>query len=385
MIKLSDTEVSTVSGNPVTVSADGSLILFVDADFNLRLVRSDGSRELIVSDTGTWRSLALSPDGRKLATTTIFADTIVFILDFVDPEATQSIKLTSPTTQDELETNVVVFADAMGWDLNGDFLIYDAYNVIPQAEGDPIAYWNVNILNVAEEVIVPLFPPQDRGLQLGNPSLANTNESFIVFDFLDSENDFNQIIVFDLFTGEGEVLETGDVLGFPSFSPDDTELIFERRDAGTDALSLARIPLSEGRLETTGATETFRLNSESARWFVVEVEDPPTDVDEVESDGLPASLALQQNYPNPFNSSTVIRYSLLDEGFVSLVVYDLVGRRVATVVSGHQSAGLHTVGWDGVNQQGQPVASGVYLYELATTTSDGARQTSEARKLVLLR
>ncbi len=81
----------------------------------------------------------------------------------------------------------------------------------------------------------------------------------------------------------------------------------------------------------------------------------------------------------------MIRYSLVDEGFVSLVVYDLVGRRVATVVSGYQSEGFHTVGWDGVNQQGQPVASGVYLYELATTTSDGARQTSEARKLVLLR
>ncbi len=300
LIKLSDTEVSTVSGNPVTVSADGSLILFVDADFNLRLVRSDGSRELIVSDTGTWRSLALSPDGRKLATTTVFADTTIFILDLVDPDATQSIKLSSPTTQDELEANVVVFADAMGWDPNGDLLIYDAYNVIPQADGDPIAYWDVNILNVAEEVIVPLFPPQAAGLQLGNPSFANTNESFIVFDFLDAENDFNQIIVFDLFTGEGTVLETGDVLGFPSFSPDDTELIFERRDADTDALSLARIPLSEGRLETTGATETFRLNSESARWFVVEVEDPPTDVDEVESDGLPASLALEQNYPNPF-------------------------------------------------------------------------------------
>jgi len=385
LTKLSDTEVSTVSGNPLTVSASGEFIFFVDADFNLRLLATDDGRELIVSDTGTWRSLALSPDGRKLATTTIFADTTIFILDLVDPDATQSIKLSSPTTQDGLEAHVVVFADAMGWDPTGDLLIYDAYNVIPQADGDPIAYWDVNILNVAEEVVVPLFPPQASGLQLGNPSFANTNETFIVFDFLDVENDFNQIIVFDLFTGEGQVLETGGVLGFPSFSPDDTKLIFERHDAGTDALSLARIPLSEGRLETTGPTETFRLNSESARWFVVEVEDPPTDVDEVESDGLPASLALEQNYPNPFNSNTVIGYNLADDGFVSLVVYDLVGRRVTTVVSGYQSAGTHSVGWDGLNQQGRPVASGVYLYELTTTTSVGARQTSAGRKLVLLR
>ena len=175
------------------------------------------------------------------------------------------------------------------------------------------------------------------------------------------------------------------MLGFPSFSPDDTELIFERRDSDTDDLSLARIPLSEGRLATIGPTQTFRLNSESARWFVIEVDDPPTDVDEVGSDGLPVSLALEQNYPNPFNSNTVIRYMLAADGFASLVVYDLVGRRVATVASGHERAGLHTVGWDGLNQQGQPVASGVYLYELTTATSDGAMQRSEARKLVLLR
>ena len=385
LIKLSDTEVSTISGNPVTVAADGSLILFVDADFNLRLVAADGSGEVIVSDSGTWRSLALSPDGRKLATTTIFADTTIFVLDLVDPDASQSIKLSNPTTQDELEANVVVFADAMGWDPNGEFLIYDAYNVIPRADGEPIAYWDVNILNVEEEVIVPLFPPQVGGLQLGNPSFANTNETFIVFDFLDAENDHNEIVVFDLFSGEGVVLETGDVLGFPSFSPDDSELIFERHDAETDALSLARIPLAEGRLERTGPTQTFRLNSESARWFVVETEDPPTDVDEVVDDGLPARQALEQNYPNPFNANTVIRYSLAEEKVVSLVVYDLVGRRVVTVASGQHSAGTHTVQWDGLNHQGQPVASGVYLYELTTTAVDGAVKVTEARKLVLLR
>ena len=387
MVKLSATEVSDVSGNPVTVAADGSLILFVDADFNLRLVRSDGSREVIISDTGTWRSLALSPDGRKLATTTIYADTTIFVLDLVDPDASQTIKLSNPTTQDDLEANVVVFADAMSWDPNGEFLIYDAYNIIPQADGEPIVYWDVNILNVENELIVPLFPPQPRGLQLGNPSFANTNESFIVFDFVDVENDHNQVIVFDLFTGEGAVLESGDVLGFPSFAPDDGELIYERYDADTEALSLARIPLDAGRLERSGPTQTYRLHSESARWFVidVEVDDPPTDVDEVETDGLPRDAALAQNYPNPFNASTVIRYELPVDAVVAVAIYDLVGRRVATVDAGHRNAGTHTARWDGTDRQGRPAASGVYLYELTTTAAEGSARTGEARKMVLLR
>jgi len=385
MVKLSDTEVSTITGNPVAVSRDGRLVFFVDADFNLRLVVTEDGREVIVSNTGTWRSVALSPDGRKLATTTIFADTTIFLLDLVDPEATKAIRLTGSTTQDGLEANVVVFADAMSWDPNGDFLIYDALNRIPQSNAEPIEYWDVNILNVAEEVIVPLFPPQARGLQLGNPSFANTNESFIVFDFLDADNGFNQIIVFDLFTGEGTVLESGDILGFPRFSPADDELIFERIDAETDAVSLARIPLAAGRLERSGETQTFRLNAESARWFVIGEDEPPTDVDEIDTESLPTSLSLQQNYPNPFNSNTVIRYDLAAEGDVSLVIYDLVGRRVASVASGRRHAGTHSVSWDGLNQQGDAVASGVYLYELVTTAPDGASQAREARKLVLLR
>ena len=385
LTKLSDAEVSTVSGNPVTVASTGEFVFFVDADFNLRLLNIDNGRELMVSETGTWRSLALSPDGSKLATTTVFADTSIFILDLVDPDASQTIKLSSPTTQDELEANIVVFADAMGWDPNSEFLIYDAYNVISQADGDPIAYWDVNILNVAEEVIVPLFPPQGDGLQLGNPSFANTNEAFIVFDFFDAVNEFNQIVVFDLFTGEGAVLESGGVLGFPSFSPDDSELIYEREDVDSGALSLVRIPLSEGRLETSGPTQAFRLNSESARWFVVQAEDPPTDVDDIEEALLPAGTVLEQNYPNPFNSSTVIRYSLVDSGSASLTVYDLTGRRVTTIASGYKPAGVHSAVWDGLDQEGHPVASGLYLYELTVSADEGTRLTSQARKMVLLR
>ena len=232
---------------------------------------------------------------------------------------------------------------------------------------------------------MPLFPPQSDGLQLGNPSFANTNEAFIVFDLFDAANEFNQIIVFDLFTGEGAVLESGGVIGFPSFSPDDSELIYEREDADSGALSLARIPLLEGRLETSGPTQSFRLNSESARWFVIQAEDPPTDVDDIQGVSLPGAMALEQNYPNPFNTSTVIPYNLVDSGSASLTVYDLTGRRVTKIASGYKQAGMHTVAWDGLDQEGRYAASGLYLYELTVTADDGTRQTSQARKMVLLR
>ena len=91
-------------------------------------------------------------------------------------------------------------------------------------------------------------------------------------------------------------------------------------------------------------------------------------------------LELLQNYPNPFNPSTQIRFSLPVNQRVVLTIYNVNGQKVRTLVDGVQPAGLHQVRWDGTNQQGQPVASGIYLYELRTAA--GERQV---KKLILIR
>jgi DNA-binding NtrC family response regulator len=70
------------------------------------------------------------------------------------------------------------------------------------------------------------------------------------------------------------------------------------------------------------------------------------------------------NYPNPFNPSTTIRYALPEASKVSLVVYNLLGQQVRTLVSGSQSAGYHSVVWDGRDAAGRMAATGVYIYRL---------------------
>ncbi|MCB0296310.1 MAG: T9SS type A sorting domain-containing protein, partial [Calditrichaeota bacterium] len=72
---------------------------------------------------------------------------------------------------------------------------------------------------------------------------------------------------------------------------------------------------------------------------------------------------LGQNYPNPFNPRTVIRYQLSVVSDVSLTVYDLLGRRMQTLVTGRQAAGIHTVQWDGRDARSRAAASGIYSYE----------------------
>ena len=84
----------------------------------------------------------------------------------------------------------------------------------------------------------------------------------------------------------------------------------------------------------------------------------------VDIHGLPETFALHQNYPNPFNPNTMIRFDLPEAGNVSLVIYDMMGREVTTLVSSRIEAGYHFVQWDGSNSIGFSVAAGVYIYTI---------------------
>jgi hypothetical protein len=99
---------------------------------------------------------------------------------------------------------------------------------------------------------------------------------------------------------------------------------------------------------------------------------PPVGVEE--RGDVQEGFRLDQNYPNPWNPRTVIRYSVRNESWVRLAVYDLLGREVAVLVDGPASPGDHTIPFDGTG-----LAGGIYLYRLA---SGGASRT---RGMVLLR
>ena len=94
---------------------------------------------------------------------------------------------------------------------------------------------------------------------------------------------------------------------------------------------------------------------------------------------LPDSPQLAQNAPNPFNSQTVLAYFLPAPGSARLEVFTLTGQRVAVLQQGPQQAGYHRLRWNGRDDVGRPLASGMYLYRLVT------EETVLTRKLLLLR
>ncbi|MCI0622067.1 MAG: FG-GAP-like repeat-containing protein, partial [Acidobacteria bacterium] len=89
---------------------------------------------------------------------------------------------------------------------------------------------------------------------------------------------------------------------------------------------------------------------------------------------IPADFRLEQNFPNPFNPTTTIRYEITKPGRVSLKVYNLLGQEIKTLVDAHRPAGSHTVTWDGRDDRGRQVGSGVYFYKLQTAGSTSVKK-----------
>ena len=81
---------------------------------------------------------------------------------------------------------------------------------------------------------------------------------------------------------------------------------------------------------------------------------------------LPTIFALHQNHPNPFNPITTIRYDLSEDGPVSIIIYDLMGREIKTLVKQVSAPGRYSVNWNGRNQFGKQIASGMYFYRMET-------------------
>ena len=119
---------------------------------------------------------------------------------------------------------------------------------------------------------------------------------------------------------------------------------------------------------------------------VLAQESPTSEISE-RSEPIPDHFALLANYPNPFNPATTIRYQLPQASHVTLKIYNLLGQEIRTLVDVIQEAGFHNVRWDGRDDSGAPVSSGVYLVRLVVreSLSGGKAKFVQSRKLALVK
>lgn len=131
-------------------------------------------------------------------------------------------------------------------------------------------------------------------------------------------------------------------------------------------------------IDTMANTATFTTDHFSVWGLGVEA---PTDIeDEGEFQVTPQAYTMRQNTPNPFNPATAIVYETPQQAHITLTVYNLLGQEVIRLVDRVQAPGRYRIVWHGRNARGQSVASGVYMYRLASSTG-----YSETKRMTLIR
>ena len=96
-------------------------------------------------------------------------------------------------------------------------------------------------------------------------------------------------------------------------------------------------------------------------------------------DGIPQTPILLQNYPNPFNPSTTIRWGMPEPGKISLAIFNSIGQPIASLAGGEYDAGYHAIQWDGTDDQGNRVTSGVYVVRFSSGNLSQARLITLSR------
>jgi hypothetical protein len=110
-----------------------------------------------------------------------------------------------------------------------------------------------------------------------------------------------------------------------------------------------------------------------------------TSVSNDNQDSRPNGFELYQNYPNPFNPATTIVYIVPERASVNVTIYDIQGRAIKSFMFGAQSAGTQKVVWDGMNSQGNPMSSGVYVYRVRVSSLESGKIFDKSAKMTLLK
>ena len=220
----------------------------------------------------------------------------------------------------------------------------------------------VEIVDTATNLSLGLVvSEEDLGGDITSMVLVDQNRGYAV---VADENFANSVRPFELSSGAvGAPLENISGGFIPSLAVDGDRLIVADRGSFSD-------PTSAGLKFYDAATGAFLLGSIDTGLppqNIVVLSDAtiPTAVEETADSGLPQEFALEAAYPNPFNASVQIPFAVWQANTpVELIVHDVLGRTVRTLIAGTMDAGRHVLQWDGRNAAGEPVGNGAYLVQL---------------------
>jgi hypothetical protein len=311
-----------------SVTDDGSVIVFADTDNHIRAITvnwSNGTSSIqTLSTDAIWTNVAISKDGGRIAALTTDNDDRIFVYDFGLEEG-QFFQLYNPTTaQGGQNSYNVVYPDVLEWDITGQWVMYDALSRI-NTSGEDIEYWDIGFLyawngnDFGDGFIQKLYSSLPENYSVGNPTFSKNSDYIIAFDYFSELEDQYQLIGADIERGETGIIFEGSELHWPSYSPNDDQLVFNGNlQDGTEVLAIR--PLDSDKINAGGDAFVFVEETRLGVWFA-DGERP-----------LGANDLVAQNdirlYPNPVGDALNLDFKLKNMGDVQLQVFDLLGRLV---------------------------------------------------------
>jgi hypothetical protein len=329
--QLTSTQLYTYSGSVVTVPDNGSFLLFIDSQNNLKSIYSDGTNEVYVDQQGIWRSVSISPDGNYIAATLVNEQPEIYIFD-IPNSSYKKYQLYVPTTAQTDYKESPYAADVLSWNVNGKVLVYDALNYKISQSGDFTGYWDMNLLDPATGTIYRVFPPLQQGINLGKPSFSQTSENVLTFEIYDTSADTYLVAAANIFTGESNPIvqsdgQTSTILN-PCYSTDDKKIVYQVYSNADAKYYIYKSNLDNSKIKSTNEDPVqYLTNAALPRWFAIGSR--PVNVE----DQLVIGNSAIKVYPNPATSMVNIDYSLASNKPVEMALYNTLSQPVKDLMN----------------------------------------------------
>ena len=254
-----------------SVSRDGNLAVFVNAENDLCFIATNGTGQQCLESPDPVAAAAMSPDGRLFGVILLNElgnpDNTITILNVETGE--QRTFLLTPFAHTVPVPDTLPYASTINFTVDGQWLIYDALSVATVSGDEDYlgqrGQWSLYALDLQTGMGFPLIPPE-RGAHYAFPALSQTSDNFLTFDMFDETRNQSTVYTAKLWTGEMKKIATVEGgFGVPGFTGDDDDkaLVFSQRDPSVSTgFSLVRQPLKADRLSKEGEPSIWLKNAE---------------------------------------------------------------------------------------------------------------------------
>ena len=262
-----------------SVTDDGSALVYIATDQTMRVIYFDWGnltyQEDILQDQPIWRNVAVSRDGARLAALTDDYDNRIWVYDFGFPGIGWKLyDLYNPTYTDGVETGNVIYPDFIEWDFAGEFVLYDAFNVLESDFGSDIEWWDIGFIKVwnnnpgyfAGGQIEKLFSGLPENTSVANPTFAKNSDYIIAFDLIDEFEGLAILYAVNVQTGDQGSIFANSILNVPNYTIGDDAITFNALDDFDNEL-IGINDLNSDKITPSGGAFIFLDDRLDGVWF----------------------------------------------------------------------------------------------------------------------